>query len=390
MSKEIFKQILYNELDSFLKNEQLETYQIKALRHMYDCQTERMGLNVSNCSDCDYSEFHYNSCRDRNCVFCQSFERELWAENYRAFLVNATYFHFVFTVPDKLNPIFLLNKNILYPILMSASAITLNKMAASEKYNYGKIGFTSILHSWGRTMAFHPHVHSIVAGGGLKDNQWVSSKDNFFISVFAAGEVFRGVFLDLLKNSYASLLLCGDCEYLLNPLEWDNFISALYSMKWNVHAEPSFESLNHVIKYMARYANRIAISPSRVIAYDSDFHTVTFVYKDFKDNSKQKEMTLSAFEFLRRFSLHILPPRFVKIRHYGFIANNARKSLLPLVKKLTNTVSNQFAISKADLIEKTYGYHPDVCPKCGHFLIHRSLSRLDFSLLNDAQKAVYT
>lgn len=241
MSRQLFRDLLNNEYSSFKNSCHLSFHQQHVFSHMINCQTENMGFNTESCPDCGYTHTHYNSCRDRHCVFCQSVERELWIQKYKSLLINTQYFHIVFTVPEKLNPIFLLNKSLMYNILFNASSKARLTMAESDNYGFGKIGLTSILHTWGQTLSFHSHVHYIVTGGGISDNCWVLCKKNDFMTVKAKSKVFRSLFLSLLSKQAKKLILTGDIEYLNNPYDFDNFISSLYNTEWVVYSKKSFE-----------------------------------------------------------------------------------------------------------------------------------------------------
>lgn len=365
MTRDIFKELLSAELPEFLSSN-IAPFQAKALRHMLDCQTYKMGFNLEVCPHCGHEHIHYNSCRDRNCPFCQSVDKELWLAKYQQLLLNVSYFHIVFTIPDKLNSLCIQNRKTMFNILFKAAADTLSTMAASDTYNFGKIGFSSILHTWGSNLSFHPHLHCIVTGGGLHKGKWNSANKKFFMSVKAMSKVFRSKFLELVSKHFSSLEFFNDIEELAQRHAFDNFISSLYAFDWVVYAKKPFSSPKYVLEYIGRYSHRIAIAPSRVLSYDSNTHTVTFTYKDYKDHSKTKEMVISAQEFLRRFTMHILPPRFVKIRHYGILSNATRSTLLPICRKLTQSSTPDIPIpTRLEIIEQLLGIKPGICPKCG-------------------------
>lgn len=365
MARDTFRDLLTNEFPNFINSAVLSKQQKKVLHNIYKCQTSLMGFNLESCPDCDYSAIHYNSCKDRHCPICQSVERELWIEKYQQLLLNVQYFHIVFTVPDSLHPIFLSNQKLLYDFLFKASAYALSFLSNTESFNYGNIGFSSILHTWGQNLSFHPHIHSIVTGGGLQDNHWISSKKNFFLPVQSLSKTFKSKFLKLIKSNRDKLVFPESLNHLNNDYDFDNFISSLFNKDWVVYTKKPFSSPDKVLEYIGRYSHRIAISPSRITNYDSSNHTVTFKYKDYKDHSKIKSMTLSVTEFLRRFSLHILPFRFVKIRHYGIMSNNSRKVSLPLARTLTDSPEPRPPSSKTEIIERLIGHKLGSCPNCG-------------------------
>lgn len=330
------QEILKNERSAFLNEHFLNEHELKCYNYMAACGTETFGYNAYECDDCGYKLIHYNSCGNRHCPSCQAKSREDWIRQIDSFLLDIPYFHIVFTVPNSLNDIFINNKEKMYSLLFKTSSQTLLQ-AASPKY--GQIGFTSILHTWGSSLWFHPHVHMIVSGGGLakdKDGNDIFrlSPKNFFLHVEQLSRLFRGKFIDEMQKLSLFDATGNIIDFRDEP--YKSIISELYNKEWVVYAKKPFGNNKAVLNYIGRYSHRVAISNSRIISYDSSSHTVTFRYKDYKDEGKQKEMTLSADEFIRRFMLHILPPRFIKIRHYGFMSNSNRKKLLPKCRSLLN------------------------------------------------------
>jgi len=296
-------------------------------------------------------------------------------------LLNIGYFHIVFTIPDTLNPIAFQNQKVVYNILFKAAAETLTELAADTKYLGAQIGFTSILHTWGQNLTHHPHIHCIVPGGGITpDGRWVNSRGcghdgksqkPFFIPVWILSRKFRGKFLFYLKQAHRS----GDLEFhglqstFVNKDRFHEFLSGLYAKDWVVYCKPPFKTAASVVEYLGRYTHRIAISNNRIISADNG--VVRFKWRDYKDGSRWKVMELAAGEFIRRFLIHVLPPRFIKIRHYGLLGNRNRKEKLILCKELTNTpisadTSDSIAkISTVELILKITGIDITKCPVCG-------------------------
>lgn len=351
--------IMQSERDDFLSKYYLDSEQLKAFNYMAACKTETFGFNSYECEDCGHTYIHYNSCGNRHCPSCQCHAREEWIDKFTGFLLDIPYFHIVFTVPESLNDIFLNNKEKMYSLLFKTSADTLLK--ASNPL-YGQIGFTSILHTWGQNLWFHPHIHMIVSGGGISYDEghpiFKKAPANFLLSVKVLSSLFRGKFIDSIKklelyDSHNRLI-----DFRNEP--YRSLIEELYHKDWVVYSKKPFGNNQAVLNYIGRYSHRVAISNSRILNYDHINHTVTFRYKDYKDDSKQKEMTLDACEFLRRFMQHILPSRFIKIRHYGFMSNSNRKTKIPLCRTLLNRTP-----SRANPVSSDQKF-PDfcTCPKC--------------------------
>lgn len=353
--------ILTKEFDSFTYSRNLTFQQLKTLHHIKMCHTEELGFNSYRCEECHHTEIHYNSCGDRNCPMCQYHKREEWISKFETFLLDIPYFHIVFTLPEELNPIIYQNQEKLYNILFKTASKSLMKLA---KKKYGQLGFTFILHTWGQNLAFHPHIHCIVSGGGLKQDEngdlvFKRSSDKFLVSVKALSKIFRGMFLDSLKKA-KQLTFVNDCANYNNRNDFDSLITEMYHKDWVVYAKKPFNNNRAVLEYIGRYSHRIAISNNRIVNYDEANHQVTFTYKDYRDNSKKKEMTLSALEFLRRFSMHILPSHFMKIRHYGFMSNTTRNTLIPVCRQLLPASYQDKSSTSTEPVSYEY-----CCPKCG-------------------------
>lgn len=373
--------IMNGERDSFLENHHLDSNELKAFNYIAACGSDTFGFNSYRCEDCGRIFIHYNSCGNRNCPSCQYHAREQWINKFNAFLLNVPYFHIVFTVPDSLNDIFINNKKKMYDLLFKTSSQTLLQ---ASKSHYGQIGFSSILHTWGQNLWFHPHIHMIVSGGGIfKDGETCSFKKapaNFLVSVKVLSRLFRGKFIDSMKK----LELVDKNNNIIDFLEepYRSLVNELYSKEWVVYSKEPFGNNQAVLNYIGRYSHRVAISNSRILNYDSENHTVTFRYKDYKDHSKQKEMTLDACEFLRRFMLHILPSRFIKIRHYGFMSNSNRKTKIPLCR----TLLNQDPPQSDSLTSDQKNQNACHCPKCHGklILISQSSHRKSFLPVNSS------
>jgi len=310
--------------------------QAKAAEDIINCRTETLGGHVYACDECGYKTIQYNSCRNRHCPLCQGVAKAIWIDKRSSDILNAPYFHVVFTMPVPLQPIIYQNQKLLYDLMYKATSETLSELSQDKKYLGAQIGFFSLLHTWGQDLHYHPHIHTVVLAGGLtKTNQWQSSSKDFFIPVKILSKKFRGKFLYYLKQYYRENLLVfyGDAEKYREPKQFQELISRCYTESWYSYTQKTFSGPLAVIKYLGRYTNRIAISNSRIVSMDE--HTITIAVKDYKDDNKTKLLTMDGVEFIRRFLLHILPKGFVKVRHYGLLANRNKKTKLELCKKLT-------------------------------------------------------
>jgi len=353
----------------------LTLVQHKAMSAIQNCRTSQLGGHKDVCESCGNTKISYNSCRNRHCPKCQTLAKERWIENQKGNLLNIGYFHVVFTLPDTLNLTMYQNQKELYTLLFKASSETLAELASDKKYLGAKLGFTSILHTWGQNLMHHPHIHCIVPGGGLSAiGQWVNSRKKFFIPVKVLSRKFRGKFLYYLKQLYYEnkLEFHGSQQFLSDNAEFEKLLSSLYSKEWIVYCKPPYKNATCVVEYLGRYTHRVAISNNRIISMENG--TVTFKWRDYKDSSKCKLMNVSADEFIRRFLIHILPSRFMKIRHYGFLGNRNKSTKLKICKQLTNTnVSLKEKTSTFQLIEKITGRDLSKCAHCGSDKLSRSM-----------------
>ncbi|SHH75860.1 IS91 family transposase [Clostridium grantii] len=350
--------------------------QYKAMSSIEYCRTSQLGGHIDTCESCGNTQISYNSCRNRHCPKCQTLAKEHWIENQKNNLLNIGYFHVVFTIPDTLNMIAYQNQKELYTVLFKAVAETLEELAADKKYLGAKLGFTSVLHTWGQNLMHHPHIHCIVPGGGLSPNgTWVNSRKKFFIPVKVLSRKLRGKFLYYLKQLYYQnkLEFHGSQEQLSSGKEFEKFLSSLYSKEWVVYCKPPFKNAAYVVEYLGRYSHRVAISNNRILNIENGY--VTFKWRDYKDNCKNKQMKLSADEFIRRFLIHILPRRFMKIRHYGLLGNRNKTIKLNICKELTNTpILVKEKLSTLQLILKITGRDITKCPKCGSEKLRRIIA----------------
>ena len=296
-------------------------WQMRTLDAIRRCRSASMGAHVDGCSECGHLRISYNSCRNRHCPKCQGNEREKWIQAREQELLPVPYFHVVFTLPDLLNRLCLFQPKTMYDLLFTTAWSVMNSFGHDPKWLGAQTGMISILHTWGQTMTLHPHLHCIVPGGGLtKQGKWKGAKSEgkYLFNVKAMSKVFRGRFISALKEQL--------------PEQMDKaLITRLYKHKWVVYAKRPFGGPQSVVEYLGRYTHKIAISNHRITSHKDG--KVTFSYKDYKHGSVKKEMPLDTHEFIRRFSLHILPKNFVRIRHFGILSSSAKEKSLPLVKE---------------------------------------------------------
>jgi hypothetical protein len=346
-------------------NHRLFPNQQKVMRAIQQCRTATLGGHVDECDECGFMRISYNSCRNRHCPKCQTINKERWIEARKNDLLNVGYFHVVFTIPDLINSVAYQNQRVVYDILFKATAETLSELAADKKYLGAQIGFTAVLHTWGQNLMHHPHLHCIVPGGGLNScGKWVSSRKKFFIPVKVLSRKFRGKFLFYLKQ--AKLEFHGTISYLQDPNKFHAWMSSLYQKEWVVYCKPPFKNAGYVVEYLGRYTHRVAISNHRIVKLEDGM--VTFKWRDYKDKNKQKEMNVTADDFIRRFLIHVLPTGFTRKRHYGFLSPRNKTTKLKLCKKLTNTkIKNgpKIKLSTLELLQKLTGKDFSICPCCG-------------------------
>ena len=293
------------------------------------CRTAALGGHVERCSHCPHQRISYNSCRNRHCPKCQNLERNRWLERRQAELLPAPYFHVVFTIPEQLNALALRNKAVVYGILFQASAQTLLTIAADPRHLGARIGFFSILHTWGQNLLLHPHVHCVVTGGGLSPDgeRWIGCRPGFFLSVRVLSRLFRRLFLKALQRAF-------DKGQLQQADQLPSLLDVLRKREWVVYAKPPFGGPAQVLDYLGRYTHRVAISNNRLLGMDGE--QVKFRYKNYRTQHKDRHrtMTLAAGEFIRRFLLHTIPPGFQRIRHYGLLASRQKQANLARCRQL--------------------------------------------------------
>ena len=299
-----------------------------ALGDIVSCRTAARGGHVDQCDRCGHERISYNSCRNRHCPKCQESARAEWTAEREREILPVEYFHVVFTIPHVLAGIALQNKKVVYDILFRTAAETLCTIARDPRHLGADIGVLSVLHTWGQTLEHHPHVHCLVPGGGLSEDgsRWIGCRPGFFLPVRVLSKLFRGKFLDQLRAAWGrgELHFHGRHADASNPVVFDSLLDSALSKKWRVYSKPPFGRPEYVLRYLARYTHRVAISNGRLLALDDG--QVTFTWKDYRKHGRTRRMTLDAAEFLRRFLLHLLPKGFVRVRTYGLLANRHRKA----------------------------------------------------------------
>ena len=362
--------------DAFLRRygASLTCEQQRALDDLTACRTAALGGHVLGCLECGHQEVSYNSCGNRHCPKCQATAAARWLETQAADLLDTPYFHVVFTLPSALGPVAQQNPRVMYGLLMRAAAQTLLEVAANPTHLGAEIGVLAVLHTWGQNLALHPHVHCVVTGGGLAldGSRWVAGRDDFFLPVRILSRVFRGKFLSGLRAAFQKgrLRFRGRLKALARPERFHHLLDETVRTEWVVYAKPPWGGAATVLKYLARYTHRAAISNHRLLSLADG--QVTFRWKDYAHGGRRGTMTLAAVEFVRRFLTHVLPSGFVRVRHYGLLANRHRQEKLARCRELLGML--------APPLPETAPTDPDpvtppgheatvtptrVCPRCG-------------------------
>lgn len=346
--------------------------QMRVMDAIEACRTAVLGGHVDLCDECGHQAISYNSCRNRHCPKCQGSARLKWLQKREGELLPVPYFHVVFTVPADIADLALYNKRTIYGILFHATAETLLTIARDLRHLGACIGFLAVLHTWGQNLLHHPHLHCVIPAGGLSiDRQrWISCRPGFFLPVRVLSRLFRRLFLSELKIAYekGQLHLDGKLARLSAPAAFSAFLASARKTEWVVYAKAPFGSPVQVLRYLGRYTHRVALSNDRILAIDNG--QVTFHFKDYTDGSHRKTITLAADEFIRRFLLHVLPDRFLRIRHFGLFANNHRTQNLDACRRLI-AVSTPEPLSALAPVPEIHTdkpiseQEPIRCPECG-------------------------
>jgi hypothetical protein len=317
------------------------TAQRRVLQAVAQCRTAVLGGHKAQCNHCGHEEISYNSCRNRHCPKCQGRAQATWLAARERELLEVPYCHVVFTLPTELSALALQNARVVYSVLFRAVAETLLTIARDPQHLGADIGFLGVLHTWGQTLHHHPHIHCLVPAGGLAldGTAWVPCPKRFFLPVRVLSRLFRRTFLAALRQAATqqTLRFHGQCQALEAPAAWRRFVATIQQMEWVVYAKPPLAGPQAVLRYLARYTHRVAITNRRLLALEQG--QVTFRWKDYQRGNRQRTMTLDTVEFLRRFLLHVLPHGFQRIRHYGWLANGVRKVKLPLCRRVLGQAS---------------------------------------------------
>jgi predicted Zn-ribbon and HTH transcriptional regulator len=352
--------------ESYRRNHPLPVSHLKVMQAVERCRTAALGGHIERCDSCGFERPAYNSCRNRHCPKCQSLAKVKWLDKQKSETLPVGYFHLVFTLPHELNGLILSNKKILLSHLFKAVGETLVDFGHTRLG--GQIGFITVLHTWDQTLLDHFHLHCLVPAGALSFDQkrWSPARKNFLFPVKALSIVFRGKFLDLLKKACDrnKLLFVGQTASLADSVAFNLLIHALRKTPWIVYAKKPFGSPVHVLDYLGRYTHRVALSNDRILSAHSG--KVTFSYRDRKNKDRKKTMTLDAHEFIRRFLLHVIPKGFVRVRHFGFLANRS-KNLLSKCRQLLDldpTLPKLPQRSVQELMLQLTGTDISRCPLC--------------------------
>lgn len=348
--------------------ESLSHEQKKALRAIAICRTAALGGHVDQCDQCGYRKVSYCSCRNRHCPKCHGQARSQWLQQRATELLPVEYFHVVFTLPQLVAPLALQNQQLVYGLLFRAAAETLLQIAADPRHLGARIGFLTVLHTWGQNLHHHPHLHCVVPGGGIARDQrrWISSRRQFLFPVKALSRLFRGKFVAYLKTAFrdGELGFHGELKSLADNENFVEWLNRAADTEWVVYAKPPFGGPRQVLKYLARYTHRVAISNQRLVALEGG--RVIFRWKNYARAGELATMSLKVEEFIRRFLLHVLPKGFVKVRHFGFLANRGRRENVVLCRKLlaaSSSVLPDFAPPPGHSDEPATDT-VDRCPRC--------------------------
>ena len=354
---------------------------LKVLHAILCCRTATLGGHADACSRCGQQAISFNSCRNRHCPKCQANARDRWLAAREKELLPTCYAHVVFTLPRHLSLLALQNKRQIYALLFRASAETLLQVARDPKHLGAEIGFFSVLHTWNQKLQHHPHVHSVVPAGGLAPDhsRWIDSQRKFFLPVDVLKEVFRGKFVEGLRELHAKgkLGFQGTLAPLQNPKAFAAWLRPLFRSPWVVYAKRPFGGAQHALRYLGQYTHRVAISNHRLVALTHGM--VTFRWRDSAHKSEKRMMTLPVHEFLRRFLLHVLPTGFVRIRHFGLMAHRRRGASLPLCLQLLAQSGRVSADPSSDEKKASSPRPLWMCPQCGAPMV--LIERLSFAQL---------
>ena len=361
-------EVLRAGLPQFARTHRLPRHHWKALNAIQACQTALLGGHQYECANCHCAHFVPHGCGNRHCPSCQGLHSRQWLQAQAELVLPIPYFHLVFTLPHQLNPLIQQNQRPLYNLLFATASETL--LTFGRNNLKAQLGVTAVLHTWSQTLMDHYHLHCIVTGGGLSTDgsHWVSSRPAYLFNVAALSQVFRAKFCEGLQALYAEapLQFHGQLATLAVPGEFQALIRQATQHGWVVYSKRPFAGPQQVLAYLSRYTHRVGITNTRLRQLDPAAQTISFDYKDYADGARHKTMTLRLEEFIRRFCLHVLPPRFVKIRHYGLLANRGRAERLQRARGLLQAhpaMEAPAASDKAAPAPEPVGLR--VCPHCG-------------------------
>lgn len=354
--------------DKYLEKYNPSATQLKTLNNISKCRTEKMGGRIYECQECKEKFYAYNSCRDRHCPKCQNYKKELWIDKHQQEIIDVPYFHVVMTSPNELHPIFYHNKEEMYNLMFKASSETIKELCEDKKYLGAKVGSLAVLHTWNQTMDYHPHIHMIVTGGGINEfDEFVYSKEDYFLPVKVISRKFRGKFLYYIKKS-KNLKFYGKYRHLNDKKNLINYLNLLYKKEWVCYCKEPFKNVSETYNYLARYVYKVCIADERIVDITDEY--VTIKYRDRRDSSKTKLMNLKGDEFVRRFLMHVLPKGFMKVRMYGLYAGKNRSKNIKHLKEKTDTADNSYKVrTKKEIIIQVVGRDITKCINCGGDLV---------------------
>jgi hypothetical protein len=355
----------------YRKNTAVSAQQYKVMKRIEICRTAALGGHVEACDRCGHTRNAYNSCRDRHCPKCQTMVKEKWLNNRNAELLPCPYFHNVFTLPHELNSLIMVNTRIMLALLFTAVKETLQVFACDPQWRIeGQLGFISVLHTWNQKLMDHYHLHCIIPAGALSYDRkkWINASRNYLFKVESLAKEFQRRYLNKLKRAYRKnrLSFHGRAERYKDEAQFLELLSALWDKQWITYAKQPFGGPEQVLEYLGRYTHRVAITNNRIIAIEDG--TVRFRYRDRSDDNKEKELTISADEFIRRFLMHVLPCGFTKIRYYGFLAHANKKSCIALIRMLIGAptaYAQKLEESVQEMMLRLTGADICCCPQCG-------------------------
>jgi len=357
--------------EDYRSKNSLSSGQFKAMRHIEMCRTAELGGHIEVCDHCGFQQNAYNSCRDRHCPKCQTLVKEKWLNARKAELLPCSYFHNVFTLPHELNQLILINMSVMLTMLFTATKETLQVFAGDSQWRLsGQLGFISVLHTWNQKLLDHFHLHCIIPAGALSfdKKKWIPAREKYLFNVESLAKEFKKRYLHKLEKAYdqEKLSFYGKASVFADKQRFRQLINTLRSKQWITYSKAPFGGPEQVLEYLGRYTHRVGITNNRILSIEAG--KVTFSYRDRSDENKIKEMTVKVEEFIRRFLLHILPKRFMKIRYFGFLGSANKRNSIPLLRQLINPDAESAEKLTEDIQEMMFrltGIDISTCPECG-------------------------